>query len=98
MVNGEWLRASLLTIDHLLFTFFSPLNQHAAPSDAAAERGEQHEVAFVNHSLLDALVERDWDGGRRGVAVVRDVRVNDCGVNVETRRDALRDALVRLMR
>src|ERR1044071_8155451 len=75
-----------------------PLNQHAAPRDAAAEGGEQDKVAFLNHPLLYALVERDGDGRGRSVAVVRDVRVDDCRVYVQARSYAVRDALVRLMR
>src|ERR1051326_1034654 len=96
MVNGQWF--FLFTIDHLLFTLFSPLHKHAAPRHAAAEGGEQHKVAACELPLLNALVERDGNRGRRGVAVIGDVRVDDCGVNVEPRSHGLRDALVRLVR
>ena len=47
-----------------------PLDDGGGPRQAGAEDYQQHEVATLDSSLLDRLVQRDGNGRRRGVAVL----------------------------
>jgi trehalose synthase len=76
----------------------APAQQHRPDREAGTDRHQQHQIALLQPSLVDGVLERERDRGGRGVAEPLEIDDDGALVEAEAVGGGLDDAAVGLVR